>query len=239
MEEASGALSRTEYFEAERLCTEALTMAHERRDYDRMARILLPLQEARRQKRDMAVESGRVFVVDDSTPNGDSLQAGCYLVRPPRVGVDGRQIREAADRARKPVVVAVREPMTRDGMWPVVAIGPVTFRAKVLPPGRKRRSTVRPGVKRSKRTRDALRKLDETVPPPEWFLAANEALGDAAIAEVNPSLPAEAKVEAYYERLLTHPDHEKLHQRLEEACREAASERAEKSRSAQGAAGSR
>ncbi|MFN3311207.1 MAG: ABC transporter permease, partial [Thermomonas sp.] len=46
--------NRRDYFAAERLCLEALELAHKACDYERMARICLPLQEARRQKRDLA-----------------------------------------------------------------------------------------------------------------------------------------------------------------------------------------
>jgi hypothetical protein len=51
---------------------------------------------------------------------------------------------------------------------------------------------------------------------------ANEALGDRAIAAIEPSLGAVARVEALQKCLQAHPDHEKLHQPLGEACREAA-----------------
>src|SRR5689334_10244420 len=58
MERASTALEAMRYFEAERLASTALRRAHAAADFERMARILLPLQEARRQKRQLAVDSG-------------------------------------------------------------------------------------------------------------------------------------------------------------------------------------
>ena len=51
MEHASEALARCEYFLCERLAGEALGAAREKNDFERLARICLPLQEARRQIR--------------------------------------------------------------------------------------------------------------------------------------------------------------------------------------------
>ncbi len=229
MEQASKALVARRYFEAERLAVSALRKAHTRRDYERMGRILLPLQEARRQKRDLAFDaakSGAVFVVDAEVPSGRKLVPGCYLVAPPRVGLDGRQLREAADRREVPVIVTVREPTTRDGLWPVVALGPVTVRAKVTPPtspGKKGKSggpkaVASKGAKPSKA--GAVTVGVDPPPTPEWFLEANEHLGDAGSALAIQSSP-HARVDALMNALEAIPDHEKLHQRLMDAAREA------------------
>ncbi len=134
MEAASRALVQRRYFDCERLCVEALERSFIAADYERMARILLPLEEARRQKRDLAFDTRDVFVVDRVVPTGRNLRPGCYLVAPPRVGIDGRLLREAANKKKIPTIVVVREPESRDGMWPVVSIGPVTIRTKVPPP---------------------------------------------------------------------------------------------------------
>jgi hypothetical protein len=201
-----------------------------------MARILLPLQEARRQKRDLAIDTGRVFLVDGEVPAGKRLVAGCYLVAPPRVGVDGRGLRETADRQRVPIVLAVREPTTRDGLWPIVAVGPVTIRAKVKPPtvsasrmsgsrgkgGAKSAGKARPGKGAAEHPAAAGSPTPALLPPPEWFIYANEQLGDAAIAALDQEEHPVSLVDELLEYLQTHPDHEKLHQRLEEAVRAAA-----------------
>ena len=50
MTKAQQALSRNHWFEAERLCARALDMARAECDFNLMARVLLPLQEARRQR---------------------------------------------------------------------------------------------------------------------------------------------------------------------------------------------
>lgn len=230
MEQASQQLVRRRYFEAEAACLEALRKAVAIRDFDRIARITLPLQEARRQKRDMAVEAGDVFIVDSEIPSGKKLVPGCYLVSPPRVGVDGRALREAADKKHVPIVVTVREPATREGLWPVVAVGPVTIRVKVKPPlvaaaPRPRAKTPKKSAKPAKTAPSAPEPSERSVPalpPSEWFIYANEQLGDAAIAEVGDGAQPASRVGALIEYLEAHPDHEKLHQRLEEAARAAA-----------------
>lgn len=221
MERASVALVERRYFACESLCLDAMELARRDRDYERMARICLPLQESRRLKRDLAADSRQIFVIDDQLPKATKLQAGCYLVRPPRVGLDGRMLREMADRRETPIIVVTREPTTRDGLWPVVAIGPITLRTKVAPPvpgAGKKRGTKKNGVQ----SRHADDSPECAIPPVEWFLAACEALGDAAIAGVDAARSPAARVEHLLMRLGSLPDHEKLHQALAAACAEAA-----------------
>lgn len=211
MERAERALLATRYFEAERLCRRALDRARRRRDFGRMARILMPLQEARRHKRQLAADADWRALVSRRT--GGSIRAGFLLVQPPLVGIDARDLRERADESGTPVFVLCREPMTKAGLWPIVAAGPTPGRALPLvirtrvPPPRSRGTT-----------RSAARAV---TPPAAWFEAAGEALGDAAIASVPGSLHPAWRVDELAALLDAFPDHEKLHQRLEEACREA------------------
>ncbi|MFN5959081.1 MAG: hypothetical protein ACK462_14220, partial [Planctomyces sp.] len=150
MESASVSLIAGRYFECERLCMEALDAAHRAHDYERMARIILPLQEARRQKRDLARDAGNVTVIDSSLPSPGDLRPGFYFVRPPRVGLDGRLLREMADKTEVPIIVVVREPTTRAGLCPVVALGPVTLRTRIAPPKPPAPSAATHGGKSSK-----------------------------------------------------------------------------------------
>jgi len=219
MEKASRALVATDYFEAEALCLRALAEARRTSDFERMARICLPLLEARRQKR-QAAESSCAVVVQSEPPGRNPPPApACLLFQPPMIALEARSFREKAVRKRIPVFVLCREPMTRAGKWPVAAvaesrlIGGVTVRAQVEPP---------PGVAFTGEgpTRDDSR----SAPCLAWFCAAAEALGDAAIAGINPKLPAAFRVDHLLAAIDAVPDHEKLHQRLEETCRAAAAE---------------
>ena len=221
MERASEALVQRRYFECERHCSEALGLAHQEPDYERMARICLPLQECRRLKRGMAADSRNIFVVDDQLPNPEKLQPGCYLIRPPRVGLDGRLLREMADKKEEPVIIVTREPTTRLGLWPIVALGPITVRTRVRPPESAHASGKTKRAKKPPVPSIMPGGVEDLLPPVEWFLAACEQLGDAAIASVDPARPAFARVEDLLLRLGAISDHEKLHQRLAEVCMEA------------------
>lgn len=206
MEKASRALVAREYFDCQRLCCDALGRAIAAADFERASRIVLPLQEARRQIRDLAFDTRAVHVLNTEPPKGREIRPGMYLICPPRVGVEGRLLREEAMAREIPVIVVVREPTTLDGRWPLVAVGPVTVRTKVDPPARRRPAKA----------------AAEPAPTPEWFILANERLGDAAIASVPALAGGPTRVLALADRLAAVPDHEKLHQRFEEAAREAA-----------------
>jgi hypothetical protein len=240
MEQASDALVARKYFEVERLASRALDATMTSRDFARAARIILPLQEARRMKRDMALEAasasgGRVKLVSQSLSDDAALQAeiepGCYLVVPPRVAMEARGFRERADAAEVPVFVLTREPQMRSTMCPIVAVSPVTVRAYIQEP--EAVAEVKKPVARKKKGPE-----DEAVsagagssiiegafgkfvtPSVAWFAKAGEALGDAAIAAC-VSGDVVQRAELLYQRLLAVPEHEKLHQRLREACEEA------------------
>ncbi len=206
MERASRALERTSYFECQRVCLEAMEAAHASGDYERMARITLPLQEARRQIRLAAIDARRLVILEERIPEDEPLEPGCYLLQPPLVGADGRDLRERAERDEVPAFVIVREPKNRMGLWPIVMIGPVTVRTRVSPPE------------------------SEEKPDLNWFVGAHEALGDAAIEQMREELSAVQRVDELYDRLGTVSEHEKLHQALERACRDAAVEAAEEAK---------
>lgn len=195
MERASEALSQTDYFTCEQLSQQALEKALRISDWSRMRRILMPLEEARRQKRLAALDAGKVTLLEE-LPEGDlAIAPGCWLVEPPLTGADGREIRHLADERQIPILLLTREPKTQLGKWPIVVVGPVTIRTYVSPPkGR---------------------------PDAAWFVATSEALGDAAIQAVNPEAPAATRVNALFEALGSVRDHDKLHQALAAACDDA------------------
>lgn len=200
MEEASRALAHGEYFKAERLAKEALQHAWRRHDYERMERIVLPLEEARRQKRLAAVDSDNLIITEKAEDLDGPVRPGCYLLEPLLVAADGRNLRDRADEEEVPVLVVVREPVTKKGYWPLAMVGPVTVRTRVDPP------------------------KEVTC---EWLLAASEALGDEAIETVDPERDIENIVSDLYDRLQTCPDHDRLHQSLMKACQAALQEKGE------------
>lgn len=199
MERASDALGHMRYFEAERMAVKALAMAREAGDFERMARIIMPLQESRRQRFQQALDIEGVEIVDAPVEEDTVLEAGCYLVQPPLVGADARRLRLSSLANDVPVAIVCREPSDQLGLVPVVAITPgKTLRAKVRPP------------KKSKGVDQA------------WLVEALEELGDASLRAIDPELEITRRVDLLLMYLDALPEHEGMHIALEEACREAA-----------------
>jgi hypothetical protein len=197
---AEQALQAGKWFEAESLAVEALDAAIAAGAHGLAADACLPLQEARRQRRLAAIDiaNGQVQLQTQISQELESADPGVHLVVPHGVGADARRLRVCAFQTGVPALVVCREPETMDGRVPIVAIGPVTVRAKVDPPA------------------------DPDSPDLAWVLAAQEALGDAAIDRLDPAMSGPARIEALREVLESVPDHERLHQALAAALREAA-----------------
>lgn len=220
MEQASQALAETRYFDAAAQCTRALIRARAEDDFGRMARICLPLQEARRWIRQEALDTGTVTLVIGPADLGPEPAPGCYLVQPPLIGVDARQIRHQAWERRIPVFVLCREPLTREGLWPIVGVGERVARVRIDPP---------PGVQRWMPDDGSARPMsgDRITSPitPEWFAAAGESLGDRAIVEAMASAelgdPPAWVVDDHLDYIEACPEHEKFLQALAGACRAA------------------
>lgn len=213
MECASQSLHQTRYFEAERLCVDAFRIARRDADFERASRIVMPLLEARRQKRQIAVDAAGdrgVVMVQRVDALAGEIVPGCYLICPPAIGLEARMFRERADAQEIPVFVLAREPMTRAGLIPVVGVGKISVRTQVEPP---------------KGSGNDLSSLDAADPEVlQWFERSVETLGDSAIASVPTEDPAQWQVDDLIDRLEAVPDHEKLHQRLAAVCRQAAVE---------------
>jgi hypothetical protein len=195
MEDALKALEAGSYFTCERLSLQALTVSRESSDFLRIARILPALQEARRQRMQIAVDADdHVRVVTDPVLESAVIAPGCYLVQPPLVGADARRLRLMAFEQEVPVLVICREPMTKLKLCPIVAITPgSTVRTKIDPPD------------------------DPAAPDIPWLLGAMETLGEWAIASLDRELTPPRRVEALLTRLEAVPDHELLHQTAAEA----------------------
>ena len=198
MERAEAALRRSQWFEAERLAHRAVELARAQEDFALLARVCLPLQEARRQRIQEATGNRKLAILQADITEDMPLKPGCYLVQPPTVGADARRLRLAALRREIPVAVLCREPRSRMGLCPIVAIGQVTVRTRIDPP------------------------KDWEKPDHKWFLGAMEQLGDAAIEMLDTGLELDRQVDFLLAALDAVPDHEKLHQVLAAVCKEAA-----------------
>lgn len=196
IERAEAAHTSGDWYEAELHACEAMELSYKGVDFLRMSVAVTTLRRCREARRDRAVSCRAMYAFD--SPIGDDdfeLADGCWLVEPPRVGADARDLREMASQAKVAMLTVSREPVTTLGLWPLAAVGPLVIRAKVRPP--------------SEIT-------------PEWFVSAIEALGASAIDDVDPGSGAIDRVEELYLRLQTIPDSMRLHEALLDACREAA-----------------
>ena len=217
MERASELMAETRYFDAATMCMKALLRARAEDDFGRMARICLPLQEARRWIRQEALDTGLVHVVSSTQDLPDPIVPGCYLVQPPLVGVDARQFRQRVWEGAVPAFVLCREPMNRTGEWPIVGVGDRIARVRIDPPVNVERveGAGRPA---------AGDRITGSITP-EWFAEAGEALGDRAIVEAEasgePDDPPAWRVDDLLDYLEACPEHEKLLQALARACRDA------------------
>lgn len=116
MEQASHELVAMSYAACERSCIEALRLAMAASDWDRFARILLPLQEARRQRRQIAEDAGVIVLTEKMTAEAilDQHEAGCLLLLdPPYTDADEQQLRELA-RERAQFIEVLR--LNQDGL---------------------------------------------------------------------------------------------------------------------------
>ncbi|MBI1368139.1 MAG: hypothetical protein GC162_05740 [Planctomycetes bacterium] len=138
MDEASRRLVDTDYLTCEQLCTEALALARAAGDFDRYARILMPLQEARRMRRQTAADAG-VFVLTGKRLTAaqvlDEHRIGCLMLTdPPYRADDAQAIRRLARQRGLMVEVLVldgprlrqafEQQMEREGDAALAAIDP-------------------------------------------------------------------------------------------------------------------
>lgn len=190
MEKASQALQNGQYFLCEKLASDSLRKALIRGDYHQIARIVLPLQEARRQLRLLAINSGRVTIIEELTAAViDSLQPGCYIIAPPGVGADSRHLIDMAQKAEVPVISFSIEPRTSTGLLPVVAVCSVIIRTKVP-------------------------LVDYSAINTAWCLEAVEALANDALASLDPDIDIFRRLGELAAMLDALPASEKLHQEL-------------------------
>ena len=201
MERASRLLVATDYFASLTLCLSSLRLARQAADWERLSRICLPLQECRRQIRQRAFDSGVVTRVSSRKDLAGELRGGLILIEAPMIGADARAVRLAAENSGVATAVLAREPQNRAGLWPVVGVSNLVVRIRIEPPA-------------SESSADLV----------AWFEQAGERLGDEAISQVDPQAPAAHRVDDLLERLDAVPDHEKLHQRLADAARDAMTE---------------
>ena len=211
METASRALAEMDYARCEALCVEALGQARDTADWVMYQRVLLPLQEARRQRRQAALDGPILLGAPDKQINlADAiaqLKQGCVVLTHPFHAEDAKSLSETVRDLKQPIELLFADNASDAQAWQITTItGPklsTTLRApkpewigqwiepaKVAPPT-----------------------------PAHWFMQASEALGDTAIDAIDATPGSLAYLQALEQALSCVDDHEILHQRLADAAR--------------------
>jgi len=229
MERASEALADMRYLACADHCLRALALARHHGDWAYYARILLPLQETRRQRRMIAAEGvTRLGTAGLQEPPESWLRrmgAGCIVVTGPHEAREAVALRRVARERGQYIEVLFADNPATDGRWTLLAsVGTQPIKLTVVAP----RSAwidqwlaptdaVPDRLPTQSDSGDAIELGSET--PVDWFLDACEALGGAALATVKAPLGDPQRIEQLERCLEAVPDHEIIHQALGDAAR--------------------
>lgn len=230
MERASQALVRMDYLACESDCLAALGKAKEANQWMLYARILLPLQESRRQRRITAAE-GWVMLGCDSTQAAldiiTSQGPGCVVLTHPITQAQAKDFASNLLQRKLFVALLYANNHSVDQTWVITALdGPAVSVATDAPPANwignvlDQNNTPPAAPSQSNGDSKANAPTKGIAPQPsDWFIDATEKLGDAAIAWVSAPLGTRERVEQLEACLGVVSDHEFLHQRLADAAR--------------------
>lgn len=236
MERASVALARMDYLTCEELCVEALGEARRVGDWPYYARILLPLQESRRQRRLIAAEGtirlGTAGLDNDPARWLAEFEMGCVVVTHPHEASTAARLWSLVRERRLYIEVLYADNDSGSPWWRVSSFRGLPVQVSFpAPRAQWVNCWLRPGADGGTRPavpdRTGRRAKGwissggtcESASGGDWFLDACEALGDAALGLVEPTLTGVERVEALERCLEAAGDHEILHQRLAEAAR--------------------
>lgn len=242
MERASIALSRMNYLECEVDCLEALAAARAAEDWANYGRILMPLQECRRQRRMIAADGDVRLGTSDlpGTPEqwlADHRRA-CIAITGPHQRGDAEQLNKIAASRRLFIEILWIDGDSSTDTWQVCSFsGPnvsivvpaplIEWREKWLvnDPLTSARSLGKSSVisaesgTQSESSSQSVASIDIHATPADWFLNIGEALGDAALEQVRAPLGTRERVAELESCLAVVTDHEILHQALGDAAR--------------------
>lgn len=211
MESASQALAEIDYARCESLCLDALSQCREDADWVMYQRVLLPLQEARRQKRQAALDGSVLLGTPERDNDPVSLlkdhEQGCIVLTWPYTGSDAAALSNTVQEQKKAVEVLFADNASSDSTWRVTSYtGPAL-------------SVDLPAPKPEWIGRYLTASAIAPPTPAHWFMQASEALGDAALAAIQAAPGSHEYLQALEEALACVDDHEILHQRLATAAK--------------------
>ena len=211
METASQALAEMDYARCEALCVEALGKARDAQEWVMYQRILLPLQEARRQRRQSALDGpillGTPNKNDDASQPFDDITQGCVVLTWPYTASDAQAINSKLHQSADPIELLFADNATDAETWRITGMAGPGLSIDLLAP---KPEWIGRWVEPSSITPPT---------PNHWFMQASEALGNAAIAAIDAMLGTLDYLKALEDALACVNDHEILHQRLAAAAK--------------------
>lgn len=208
MQQATSALGNMDYLTCEADCLRALAAAQATEDWAYYCRILMPLQEARRQRRLIAAEGmirlGTSDLEGPITSWLGRIESGCIVVTHPFTASDVVRLQRKARSERRYIEVLYADNPAPAGRW--------TLRSFAGPDARY--ATDAPADVWIDRWLTA---TDTGPQPSDWFIDATEAIGNVALSQVDAALGTPQRLAALEERFAVATDHEFLHQRLWDA----------------------
>ena len=211
MEQASQALAKTQYLEAEQLCFQALTLAKNSSNWQYYSRILLPLQETRRQRRMIAADGLIQLGTSETSLNAwqaDST-SGCLIVTSQTDESAAHALLQNARKNQRHLEILFAQINTHNNTWSLrmpnqphisttLPAPPPTWCERPFP------ASLIPETGHSPHANG----------PAGWFLYASEKLGDTAIEHAITTDPIDQRITQLEQALHTIGDHELLHQTL-------------------------
>ncbi|MFK7961244.1 MAG: hypothetical protein AB8G96_12060 [Phycisphaerales bacterium] len=188
-------------FEREQLAAKALRAARDGMDLRAIPAIAERLAEVRTARRQRAIEADALYMLDEPFDDETPVLPGLYLLEPPLlVGADARRLRLMAFEQQVPAMTLCREPITRLGQCPLVAIAPgATMRTRIDPP-------------------------DGESPLEHWVVQAYDELGRFAIGSLDPEIAAIKRLDQLLDRSDALPEHGPIYDTIATVAIEAAVE---------------
>lgn len=198
MESASEALARMAYLPCEQLCMQALAHARQAADWALYARILLPLQESRRQRRMTAAEGGvrlgTTKLVDEPANWLTAHPTCCIVLTRPHNAETARLLKTIAQDQQLNIEILLADNTSDAPQWNLQSFaGPAAQYSLTKPSGDQQECWTA---------------------SPQWFLLASEMLGDVAIQNITAPPGTLQRVTELEACLDVVTDHEILHQQL-------------------------
>lgn len=211
METASIALAEMDYARCEALCVEAFDQARAELDWVMVQRVLLPLQEARRQKRQAAIDGMILLGTPDKATAIESLisdeRCGCIVLTQPYVKEDAITLDTLIRERHRTIEILFADTTVEDDDWTIATFNGPQASIQVPAPSR---DWIGQWV-------DSLATQPPT--PAHWFMRASESLGNAALDAVDAPVGSMERFDQLALALAGAGDHEILHQRLADAAK--------------------